>query len=178
MQTVGMQTLPSGPLDPARAAVRHLTATLAYRAAKVLRDVPRGFGAASVAPGVRSPVQIVAHMADLIAWGVTLAHGEHIWTAEGSDSWDLEVGRFFRNLARLDAELAAERPFTGSVEQLLQGPLADALTHVGQLALLRGMAGAPVRPESYARAEIVAGRVGPEQAAPVREFEGDASTRR
>jgi hypothetical protein len=176
-----METLTSGPLagpDPARAVVRHLTATLAYRAAKVLRDVPGGFGAATFAAGVRSPARIVAHMADLIAWGVTLAHGEYVWKAEGSDDWDVEVERFFRNLAALDAALAKDGPFSGSIEQLLQGPLADALTHVGQLAMLRGMAGAPVRPESYARAEIVIGRVGSDQAAPAREFDGDASARK
>ena len=176
-----METLTSGPLgspDPARAVVRHLTATLAYRAAKVLRDVPGGFGAATFAPGVRSPARIVAHMADLIAWGVSLAHGDSIWKAEGSDEWDVEVERFFRNLAALDAALAKDGPFSGSIEQLLQGPLADALTHVGQLAMLRGMAGAPVRPESYARAHIVIGRVGRDQAASAREFDGDASARR
>jgi hypothetical protein len=64
------------------------------------------------------------------------------------------------------------------MEKLIQGPLADALTHVGQLAMLRGMAGVPVRPESYPRAEIVVGRVGIDQAAPRAEFDGDASARR
>jgi hypothetical protein len=176
-----MDTRTSAPLDssqPARAVVRHLTATLAYRAAKVLRDVPAGFGRANVAPGVRSPARIVAHLADLIAWGVRLAQGQYVWKAEGGDDWDIEVERFFRNLAALDAALANDGPFPGSIEQLLQGPLADALTHVGQLAMLRGMAGAPMRPESYARADIVIGRVGRDQAASAREFDGDASARK
>jgi hypothetical protein len=122
-------------------------------------------------------VQIVAHMADLMAWAVTLARGDYVWKAEGGDAWDAEVERFFAGLAALDRELAASGPFAGSIEKLIQGPLADALTHVGQLAMLRGMAGHAVRPESYARAAIVAGRVGAEQAAPVREFDGDASAR-
>jgi hypothetical protein len=161
--------------DTTRAFLRHLAATLAYRAAKVLRDAPAGFGAASFGPATRRPVQIVAHMADLMTWGVSLARGEYVWQAEGSHDWDVEVHRFFDRLAALDRELAAEGPFTGSAEKLIQGPLADALTHVGQLALLRGMLGAPVRPESYARAEIVLGRVGMEQAPPGREFDGDAS---
>ncbi len=78
-------------------------------------------------------------------------------------------------LMALDAELAADRPFEGSEERMIQGPLADALTHVGQLAMLRGMAGLPIKPESYAGAEIVVGRVGLVQAAPRREFDGDAS---
>ena len=158
--------------------LRHLAATLAYRAAKVLRDVPAGFAATSFGSTTRPPVRIVAHMADLMAWGVSLAQGGHAWKAEGGDDWAVEVRRFFDGLAALDRELASDSPLAGSIEKLIQGPLADALTHVGQLAMLRGMAGTPVRPESYARAEIVPGRVGPEQAAPGKEFDGDASARR
>lgn len=165
-------------IDPQRLVLRHVAATLAYRAAKVLRDVPPGFGAAMFGSATRRPVQIVAHMADLMAWGISLAQGGSAWKAEGSGDWDVEVRRFFDGLAQLDRELADDGPFAGSTEKLIQGPLADALTHVGQLAMLRGMAGAPVRPESYARAEIVPGRVGLEQAPPVREFDGDASDRR
>jgi hypothetical protein len=163
--------------DPVRAVLRQLVATLAYRAAKVLRDPPDGFGATSFGPTTRQPVQIVAHMADLMAWAVSLAQGQYVWKALGSDDWNAEVGRFFDGLAALDRALTAEGPFVASVEPLIQGPLADALTHVGQLAMLRGMAGAPVRPESYARAEIVPGRVGLDQAPPKREFDGDASRR-
>jgi len=159
-----------------RAVLRHLTATLAYRASKVLRDVPVEFGARSFGDSSRVPVQIVAHLGDLMAWAVTLARGENVWKAGGSADWNVEVSRFFERLAALDRELAADA-CAGSMEKLIQGPLADALTHVGQLAMLRGMAGAPVRPESYARAEIIAGRVGIAQAPPGREFDGDASAR-
>ena len=123
----------------------------------------------------RRPVQILAHMGDLMAWGVTIAAGDIKWNAGGSDDWNREVVRFFDGLAALDAALAADRQFQGSVDKMIQGPLADALTHVGQLAILRGMMGAPVRPESYARAKIEAGRVGRDQAAPGYEFDGDAS---
>jgi hypothetical protein len=158
-------------LDP----LRHLVATLAYRSAKVLRDTPPRFANLNVGPSARSPVQIVAHMADLMTWAVTLTQGEYVWKAGGADSWDAEVARFFEQLAALDRALESAALPHDAVEKLIQGPLADALTHVGQLAMLRGISGAPVRPESYARAEIVPGRVGPTQANPVREFEGDAS---
>ena len=164
-------------LDATRAVLRHLIATLAYRAAKVLRDPPSGFETFTFGPATRRPVQVVAHMADLVAWALTLAHGEFVWKAGGGNDWNIEVERFFEGLTSLDRVLAAEALNEDSVEKLIQGPLADALTHVGQLAMLRGMAGASIRPESYARAEIVAGRVGMEQALPAREFDGDASTR-
>lgn len=159
-----------------RAVVRHVAATLAYRAAKVLRDVPPDFATRSFGDPTRVPVQIVAHLGDLMAWGVSLARGGHVWKAEGSSDWPTEVDRFFEHLSTLDRELASDA-FAGSLEKLIQGPFADALWHVGQLAMLRGMAGAPVRPESYARAEIVAGRVGLDQTAPRVEFDGDASAR-
>ena len=169
---------PRVPSDAgALAAVRHLAATLAYRAAKVFRDTPPGFAPTSFGDASRRPVQIVAHLADLMAWAVTLARGEYVWKADGGEEWTVEVDRFFANLDALDRELAQLTP-SAALDKMIQGPLADALTHVGQLAMLRGMAGSPVRPESYARAEIVIGRVGPAQASPGREFDGDASVRK
>jgi hypothetical protein len=159
-------------------SLRHLVATIAYRAAKVLRDAPEGFANFNAGPSARRPVQIVAHIGDLMAWALTLAREDYVWTAAGSDDWDTEVQRVFSGLRALDAQLASVQPSTAASRQLVQGPLADALTHVGQLAMLRGIAGVAVRPESYARADIVVGRVGLEQAAPKREFDGDASTRR
>ena len=164
--------------DPARMALRQMAATLAYRAAKVLRDVPPEFAHKAFGDATRQPVRIVAHMGDLMSWGVSMASGGKEWKPAGGDDWGIEVGRFFSGLAALDAALAADGEFKGSIEKIIQGPLADALTHVGQLAMLRGMAGAPVRPESYARAVITAGRVGLDQEAPRAEFDGDASARK
>jgi hypothetical protein len=161
--------------DAWRPMLRHLAATLAYRASKVLRDAPAGFDSFSGGPTVRTPVKILAHMADLMAWATRMAKGEYLWEAGGSDDWNVELRRFFDGLAALDAVLESDAPLGNAAELLIQGPLADALTHVGQLAMLRGAAGAPLRPESYARAQIVAGRVGLEQAPPGREFDGDAS---
>src|SRR5262245_9400753 len=157
--------------------LRHLVATLAYRAAKVLRDVPASFAEFSIEPRARVPVQILAHMGDLMGWAVRMAEGEYLWRAEGTRDWNTELRRFFDGLAALDRILASGAPLGHPLELLIQGALAHASPHVGQLLMLRGAAGAPVRPESCARAEIVAGRVGLEQAAPGREFEGDASAR-
>ena len=164
--------------DPARVTLRQMAATLAYRAAKVLRDAPPGFGTQSFGESTRQPVKIVAHMGDLMTWGLSIANGGYEWKPAGGDDWKSEVERFFAGLAALDAALAADGEFTGDINKLIQGPLADALTHVGQLAMLRGMMKAPVRPESYAKAVITAGRVGLDQAPPKAEFDGDASARK
>ena len=161
-------------IDPARITLRQMAATLAYRAAKVLRDAPPGFATRSFGDATRQPVKIVAHMGDLMTWGVSIANGGYEWQPAGGDDWTTEVERFFTGLAAL----AADGEFKGDINRLIQGPLADALTHVGQLAMLRGMMHAPVKPESYAKAAITAGRVGLEQAAPKAEFDGDASNYR
>ena len=156
--------------------LRHVVATLAYRASKVVRDAPADFAHASFGSSTRQPVHIVAHMGDLLDWAVSLTRGEYVWAAKGSDDWDAEVARFFARLADLDANLHEPLP-SEAVAKLIQGPLADALTHVGQLAMLRGMHGAAIRPESYARAAIAEGQVTIDQPAAVREFDGDASAR-
>lgn len=164
------------PLDPAaRHLLRHTLATLAYRAGKVLRDAPADFAAFRLTPSSRSAVEILSHMVDLMGWAERLAHGEYRWEAGGVGDWDAAVEQFFAGLARVDAALADEThaPYPAGV--MFQGPIADALTHVGQLAIMRGVAGEPVRPESYARATIEPGRVGRDQAPPGREFDGDAS---
>ena len=169
---------PAADPSATRAALRHVLATLAYRVAKVLRDAPPELATFSLTPHTRQPVYIVAHMGDLLDWGIEMVRGRYHWSANGSDDWDAEVARLFARLRTLDDLVATPGPLGFSAEMLIQGPLADAITHVGQLALLRGAMGAPVRAESYARAEIVAGRVGREQAAPKAEFDGDASARK
>lgn len=85
--------------------------------------------------------------------------------------WEDEVSRFFTELKRLDSYLASDAPLHAPAEKLFQGPIADALTHVGQIAMLRRMAGAPLRGENYFRAEIVVGRVGSEQSPRPVEFD-------
>jgi hypothetical protein len=154
-----------------RLFLRHAVATLAYRAAKALRDAPSTFAAFSVAPGTRTPAQIVAHMGDLLDWALFLARGERNWHDSMPLPWDQEVARFFRSLEALDTYLASDAALGWSAERLFQGPIADALTHTGQLTMLRRLAGAPVRGENYARAMITAGTVGMVQGAPAAEFD-------
>lgn len=157
--------------DSARDLLRHTLATLAYRGGKAIRDVPPAAASFKAGPATRTPAEILAHIGDLLDWALTQARGEEAWHNSTPQSWDQDVARFFDGLARLDTYLASDAPLDAPVERIFQGAIADALTHVGQIALLRGLAGAPVRGENYARARIAAGRVGREQAAPVREFD-------
>jgi hypothetical protein len=161
--------------DDARQMLRHTVATLAYRAEKVLRDAPDGFADLRISAASRTPVEVLAHMCDLMTWGERMARGTYRWEPVPVASWPAAVDRFFTTLAALDAALAERPEVTYPPEVIFQGPVADALTHLGQLAMLRGTLAAPVRPESYARADISIGRVGREQSSTRSEFDGDAS---
>ncbi len=158
-------------MTTAREMLRHALATLAYRGGKAVRGAPSGFAGFKAASDSRTPAEILAHIGDLLDWTVCLARGEHVWHDSSPLPWPEEVARFHAALARTDAVLASEAPLGSTLERLFQGPIADALTHVGQIAMLRRMSGAPVRGEKYAPADIEAGRVGPEQADPRREFD-------
>ena len=159
------------PQDPSRRLLRHTVATLAYRGGKVIRDVPEGFGDFRAGETSRSAVAILAHIGDILDWALWLAKGEKPGKTAPPGTWDSESRRFFASLSALDAYLSSGEPLASTPEAFFQGPIADALTHVGQIALLRRLAGAPVRGENYFKADIAAGRVGPEQSAPVREFD-------
>jgi hypothetical protein len=150
--------------------LRHTLATLSYRAASVVRGAPADVGAYRAAEGSRSAGEILAHMGDLMDWAASIVEGKETWTDSATQSWDADVARFFASVARLDALLAGPLGGAAPAERLFQGPIADALTHVGQIALLRRLAGAPMRGQNYSRADIVVGRVGLDQTAPKREF--------
>ena len=154
-----------------RELLRHAVATLAYRGAKALRAAPPELADFRIGEATRSPLQVLAHLGDLLEWGASLAEGNQKWNVATPGTWDAESARFFAALARLDECLAADRPLGCKPEKLLQGPVADALTHVGQIMMLRRLANTPVRSENYAIAEIVPGRVTAEQAAPRFEFD-------
>ena len=146
-----------------REFVRHTVATLAYRAAKTMRGAPPSFAGFQAGPASRTAVEIVAHMGDLLDWGLSMAKGEPRWNTSTPQAWEAECARFFAALEAFDDALAADAPLAYELTRLFQGPIADALTHTGQLAMLRRMHGAPMKGESYNRADVVIGRVGAEQ---------------
>ena len=155
----------------ARDLLRHCLATIAYRAGKVVRDVPESFAKFQPPEKARTPEQILAHIGDLFDWALAMASGKPEWKDSQPLPWAKEIERFFAALKRFDDYLAGDEVLYASPEKLFQGPVADALNHVGQLAMLRRMAGVPMKGENYFKADIASGRVGPEQAPPKREFD-------
>ena len=143
-----------------RAFLRHTVATLAYRGGKAVRSAPASFSGFRVGESSRTAGEILGHVCDLLDWALVYARdGRHEWRDMPVGAWEDDARRFFAGLAALDAFLASDSPLGLSAPRLFQGPIADALTHVGQIAPLRRLAGAPVRGENYLRAEIVAVRV-------------------
>ena len=153
--------------------LRHTVATLAYRAAKTMRGVPESFAEFKPGPTSNSPVQIVAHMGDLFEWAFSMVAGDPKWNTSTPQPWPRECRRFFAALQKFDDALASGKPIKYELTRIFQGPIADALTHTGQLAMLRRLHGSPMKGESYNRADIVIGRVGFEQTPPDPRYEFD-----
>src|SRR5580698_1856406 len=154
--------------DPKRELLRHTLATLAYRGAKPLRDAPATF--ADFSGAGRTPAQILAHLGDLLEWALSMADGTRKWNDSKPLPWSQESERFFAALKKFDDYLVSFYALQAPTEKLFQGPIADALTHVGQLAMMRRLAGCPIQGENYYAATIEVGRVGTDQAPPKRTF--------
>jgi hypothetical protein len=151
--------------------LRHTAATLAYRGRKVIQGVGEEFARFHAGGTTRTPVEILAHIGDLLDWALSMARGRPAWHDTEPRSWQNEAERFFEGLKAFETYLASDAPLMAEPERLFQGPVADALTHVGQIAILRRLASAPIRGENYYAADITTGVVGPEQAPPRKEFD-------
>jgi hypothetical protein len=156
--------------DSRRALLRHTVATLAYRGAKAVRGASDSFAGFKASETTRTPVQILAHIGDLFDWALSIAKGAETWKNSEPLEWSREIDRFHTALQSFDDYLASDAALNASCERLFQGPVADALTHVGQLTILRRIAGEPIKGENYSVAKIEAGHVGAEQESPKREF--------
>jgi hypothetical protein len=154
-----------------REMLRHTVATLAYRGGKAIRGAPDGFEDFRAGKTTRTPLHILAHIGDLLEWALALAKGERIWRDSKGESWATEVARFHSCLEAFDGFVASDSELKAPAERLFQGPIADALSHVGQIALLRRMAEAPIRGENYFLADIEAGSTGADQPSPRKEFD-------
>lgn len=166
-----MTTAPVPSAKDKRELLRHTVATLSYRGGKAISDAPSDFNDFRVADDSRTPGEILAHIGDLLDWALSIAVGKQKWQNSTPLSWEDETARFFAALQAFDSYVASEEPLGASVEKLFQGPIADALTHVGQIAMLRRIAGGPIKGENYFKAEIESGRVGVHQSSRRTEFD-------
>jgi hypothetical protein len=158
-------------MSDSRNLLRHTLATVAYRGAKAIRNAGLTFAAYGSPETRQTPAKILAHIGDLMDWGLSMANGQRKWNDSAPLEWEQECERFFASLKKFDDYLASDMPLETSAEKLFQGPIADALTHIGQIAMLRRMAGVKMKTENYFVAEITIGRVGADQATPRKEFD-------
>jgi hypothetical protein len=158
-------------MTDSRTFLRHTIATIAYRGGKTIRDAPASFADYGAPETARTPARILAHICDLMDWALSMADGSRKWNDSTPLSWDKECERFHAALKKFDDYLASGKTLQASAEKLFQGPIADALTHVGQLAMLRRMADCPIKGENYYAADITTGRVGADQASPRKPFD-------
>lgn len=160
-------------MDDVRRFLRHCTAVIAYRGAKALRGAPPEFAHYKASPTTRTPLEILTHIGDLLEVSGARLRGPAQWKEATPDSWESQVARFHAALASIDDALASGAPIDVSFEKWYQGPFADSLTHVGQLAMLRRMSGAPMKGEAYFFADVRTGHVGPDQVPAEEKYEFD-----
>ena len=149
-------------VDAKRELLRHMVATVAYRGGIAISGAPEGFAMFRVNEDVRAPGEILAHIGDLLEGSLYLLKGEMVYLTSAPLPWGEEVSRFFSVAERLDEYLGSGAPLACPVEKLIQGPIGDALTHVGQIVMLRRVFGSPVRAESYFTVDITPGIVAEE----------------
>ena len=143
--------------DPKRELLRHAVATIAFRGRVAIADAPTNFAEFRVTEGTRSPAEILAHIGDLLIGSHFLLQGKFVKLESEPQPWDNEVERFFASVREFDAFLASDAQLAHPIEKMIQGPVGDALTHVGQIVILRRIAGASIREVPYFTAEIVPG---------------------
>ncbi|HEX8286762.1 MAG TPA: hypothetical protein VF556_02130 [Pyrinomonadaceae bacterium] len=146
-------------LDSKRELLRHLLATLAFRGGIAVTNAPDNFAQFRAGEATRSAGELLAHIGDLIQGSHFLMKGEFVRLQSPPQTWAEDVKRFFAEIEKFDSYLVSEAPLAQPIEKIVQGPIVDALTHVGQIVMLRRLAGKPIQPESYFTAEIAAGGV-------------------
>jgi hypothetical protein len=148
------------PTESAKELFRHSLATLSYRGGKAFRGAPDSFSGFRIRPSGRTAGEILAHICDVLDWGLIMAKEKHVWRESTPQAWEQDVERFFAVLRAFDDFISSDSPLQAPLDKLFQGPIADALTHVGQIAMLRRLAEAPLKAESYFRADVALGHIG------------------
>ena len=149
--------------------LRHFLAAIAYRTQKALRDAPAHYPTFSAGNRVRTPLELIHHMTSLMGYVRTLfVGGSYPIKPDPLPTFKEEIARFHEMLEAVGALLDCGASCSISTEQLLQGPFADTMTHVGQLAMLRRLADSPVPPENFIYADIRGDRLDPNQPPPSR----------
>lgn len=148
------------PTESANDLFRHSLATLSYRGGKAFRGAPESFSSFRIGPEGRTAGEILSHICDVLDWGLIMATDKHVWRESTPQAWDQDVERFFAVLRAFDNFISSDAPLQAPLDKLFQGPVADALTHVGQIAMLRRLAEAPLKPENYFRADVAVGHIG------------------
>ena len=138
---------------------RHSLATLGYRGGKAFRGAPENFSNFRIGDAGRTAGQILAHICDVLDWGLIMAKDKHVWNEAAPQAWDMDVERFFAAVRAFDEFIASGAPLQAPLDKLFQGPVADSLTHVGQIAMLRRLAEAPLKGENFFKADISVGHI-------------------
>jgi hypothetical protein len=138
--------------------VRHFLATIYYRGIKYLSVDDITFNAFNPKNGIRTPAEILNHINGLLLY-IQSFFIKHTNTHPEQQSFIKEVKRFKSVIQMLDSTiLSNDLTPQMTYEQLLQGPLADIMLHIGELSMQRKYSGNPADDiENYINADIKIG---------------------
>lgn len=135
--------------------LRHTLSTIGYRFQKSVKYRNQEFEDFSLGKGSRSPKEIVNHMyAVLSSTTFYLLEEKRQKKSPEKLSLDLEIDRFNEELKNLDQLLSEKDLPINYSKKLLQGPLSDILTHIGQIAMLSRLNNQPIEGEDFSAATI------------------------
>src|SRR2546426_11744521 len=113
--------------DDARTFLRHAVATLAYRCGKAVRGAPASFADFKAGATTRTPIEILAHIGDLLDWALSPAQGKEKWHNAMPLPWDREGKRLHAALKAFDDYLASAEALHKPAERVFHGAIAESL---------------------------------------------------
>lgn len=133
----------------------HTVKTIRYRFIRATQGASASFGEFRIGANTRLPKEIVNHMFDLVTKTISMLQHGHFGTPPPEQlNFQQEQERLLAALNDLQTGLSRLPPEPAKAKKLLQGPMLDMVTHIGQLAMLNGLHGNKVPRESYFDARL------------------------
>ena len=138
--------------------LRHTLSTIKYRFEKSIAGSTENFGRFNLGEGSRSPIEIVNHMYHVL-YSTRIFLEEERFARKQPEELALlqEIERFSLELINIDKALHVFELPSNYAKRLLQGPLSDILTHIGQISMMQRLNGKSISGEDFSAAHIETG---------------------
>ncbi len=133
--------------------IQHFLKVLSYRFEKAIHNAAESYPKHASGHGIRTPLELLGHMNGVLEFAISSLKNQPRRNIP-EQSWQEQITLYYEKLKELN-QLMQENSFdTDTLERILQGPLADAMTHIGQLAMMRRLANSAIAGENYFAADM------------------------